>query len=72
MVLFIEKAQVLSANKIYDFIDHFIALNAGGGVKYILKDEAFISFEALYHKNFYYNKCYGNIVEFKPFRCQNA
>lgn len=74
VIFFIEKAQVLSGNKIYDFIDHFIALNAGAGVKYILKDEGVISsaFDSWYHKEFYYNKCYGDMLEFKPFRCQNV
>ncbi|RTJ56872.1 FtsK/SpoIIIE domain-containing protein [Campylobacter jejuni] len=71
IILFIEKVQVLNGNKIYDFIDHFISLNAGAGVKYILKDEG-ITLDAWYHKEFYYNKCYGDIVEFKPFRCENA
>ncbi|TEY02322.1 FtsK/SpoIIIE domain-containing protein [Campylobacter sp. US33a] len=71
IILFIEKVQVLNGNKIYDFIDHFIALNAGAGVKHILKDEGALSIalDAWYHKEFYYNKCYGDIVEFKPFRC---
>lgn len=68
VILFIEKVQVLNGNKIYDFIDHFISLNAGAGVKIILKDESTIVPDTLYHKQFYYNKCYGDIVEFKPFR----
>lgn len=73
VVLFLEKAQVLKNNGVYDFIDHFLALNVGASANYILKDEGNL-YGALtwYHKDFYYNKYYGDIVEFKPFGSKNV
>lgn len=73
VILFLEKAQILKNNGIYDFIDHFLALNVGASTNSILKDEGNLyGATTWYHKDFYYNKYYGDIVEFKPFGSKNV
>lgn len=73
VILFLEKAQILKNNGIYDFIDHFLALNVGAGASHILKDEGNL-YNAItwYHKDFYYSKYCGDIIEFKPFGSKNV
>lgn len=64
-------AQVFTDNIIYDFIDHFIVLNIGGGANTILKEESITS-DYYAHKDFYYNKIYGDIAEFKLYASNHA
>lgn len=75
MIFCVERAkQTFSGNKIVDYIDHFVVLNAGmPSVKQVLASEADqISHLELAHKNFYYNKLNGEIVEFKSYKAKNA
>ena len=69
IIFFIAKPkQVFAKSKIYEYIDNFISLNMGGAVDTILKDiNDMLSSNALYHKNFYYNKLTGDITQFRNY-----
>lgn len=74
IIFFIQRVkQIFATSKIYDYIDNFVVLNIGAAVNTILSNENDALLNAsLTHKNFYYNKFYGKIIEFKPYEIKNA
>lgn len=66
LIVFVERVkETMTGNKILGFIDHFVGLNVGNNVGTILDDQNLAPIFA--HKNFYFNKLYGEITEFKPY-----